>query len=90
MTIRKTTAITLEEITAIQFECRRCNTRMSVLLSGGGRFLSKCHFCGDSWLVNNRTDLHERYFKWVEQLITAIKQVSDNSNNVNFLLRAYP
>lgn len=86
MTVLKTNAITLEEIIAIQFECRNCKVRVSVPISSQGHIPIKCPFCFDPWLVNNRTDLHQRFFMAVNQLAAAVKQVAEGSNNVNCVL----
>jgi hypothetical protein len=83
MTIRKTNAISLDEIIGLQFECRQCNVKINVPISAQARMPSACPFCADPWLVQNRTELHKRFFEWLNQLITALKQVSDGTNNVN-------
>ena len=86
MTVRKTNVITLEEIIAIQFECRQCNVRISVPIIAQGRLPVECPVCSDTWLVNNRSDLHQRFFTMVNQLIVEMRQLSEGSNNVNCIL----
>jgi hypothetical protein len=83
MTIRKTNTISLDEIVGLQFECRKCNVKINIPISAQGRMLSTCTFCGDSWVVQNRTDLHERLFTWLNQLITSLKEAADGTSNVN-------
>jgi len=86
MTVHRTNAITLEEIIGIQFECRQCNVKINVPVSAEGQMPNRCPFCADSWIVQNRIDLHERFFSWLNQLITAVKQVADGTNNVNCMV----
>jgi transcription initiation factor IIE alpha subunit len=86
MTVRKINAITLEEIIAIQFECRQCNARIDVPLAVQGRLPFECPVCGDTWVVNNRSDLHQRFFATVNQLNVVMRQLAEGTNNVNCIL----
>jgi Zn finger protein HypA/HybF involved in hydrogenase expression len=86
MTIRKTNAISLDEIIGLQFECRKCAVKINFPISRQGRMPSACPFCGDSWVVQDRTDLHQKFFSWLEQLIASLKQVAEGTNNVNCAL----
>jgi hypothetical protein len=86
MTVKKTNTITLEEVIAIQLECRQCKVKVSVPLSAQGRIPRQCAFCGDQWIVNNKAELHQIFFGSVSQLLNGMKQVSDGSNNVGCVL----
>lgn len=83
MTVQRSNAITLEEISGIQLECRKCKVKVNAPLSGKWRLPIKCSYCGDEWIVDNRTDLHARFFTAVNELIAAMKQIADISPAVN-------
>jgi len=86
MTVQKTNSISLEEITGIQLECRNCGVKTLIPIAAEGRFPVACGYCDDSWVVNSRTDLHQRFLNSISAFLSAMKQVADGSNNVNCLV----
>jgi transcription elongation factor Elf1 len=83
MTVRRTNVITLDEVVGIQFECKKCNSRIIVSLSTPGTFPMACPYCGDGWVVNETSHLHDRFFNAVSQLVDAMRQIANGANNVN-------
>jgi hypothetical protein len=83
MTVQRTNAITLEEIIGIQFECKKCKARIIIPVSAKGRVPIKCTCCGDSWVIDNSTEFHQRFFTAVGEFVEAMNQIADGRYNVN-------
>jgi hypothetical protein len=84
MTVERTNTITFEEITGIQLECRKCGVRTIIPLGAQGRFPVSCGYCGDSWIINSRTDLYQTFLNSISSFLTAMKNVKEGGNNANF------
>ncbi len=83
MTVQRSNAITLEEVIGIQFECKSCRAKTSIPISSKARGPIRCGICGDPWVVEGRTDLHQAFFTAVAELMAAVKQIADGSLSVN-------
>jgi hypothetical protein len=84
MTVERTNTITFEEIIGIQLECRKCGVRTVIPLGAEGRFPLSCGYCDDPWVINGRTDLHQRFLNSIGSFLTAMRQVKEGGNNANF------
>ncbi len=83
MTVEKTKAITLNEILGIRLECQRCKVRTTIPFLAAGRFPTGCGYCGDTWVVNGRNDLHQKFLNSIVEFMNSLRQIADGANNVN-------
>ena len=49
MTIEKRHCITLDEIAAVQFECKKCGTKIAHPLQSIRSITNTCPHCGEEW-----------------------------------------
>lgn len=49
MTVIKRHCLTLDEITAVQFECKKCGTKIANPLQSIQSITNTCPDCGDEW-----------------------------------------
>jgi len=74
--------ITLDEITGIQWECGACHAKFIVPISDKSFFPGKCPHCSDPWLVNGRTDYHQRFFNAISEFRNAMETISAGTDSV--------
>jgi len=86
MTVQKSNSITLDEIVGFNVECRKCHVRTAIPFSAQGRFPSECSYCGDSWVVNGRKELHQKFLTSTLSLSNAIREMAAGTNNANCIL----
>jgi hypothetical protein len=83
VTIEHRNLITLEEIMGVQLECEKCHARISVPISDDRPLPVACPHCDDSWVINKKADLHDRFLTAVTEFRAAARKIIEGPNNVN-------
>lgn len=76
MTTETRTTIEPSDITAIEFECRKCHTRTIRLFNNWLQGPSECSNCGEQWMLPTSVDLEN-----VKQLVALIRGFANGEKN---------
>jgi len=92
VSVEQRNLITLEEIAGIQLECGECHAKIIVPISDKRPLADKCRHCSEPWLVDGRSDLHQRFLDAISNLRHAMTELTDGSNkgNCTFSLEMKP
>lgn len=67
MTVETRKFVSPIDISAVEFECKKCESKLLLNLGTLERFPTVCTSCGEQWIIHN-SDAHGRLHRFLQSL----------------------